>query len=76
VNVFERERARWNCLVTGQMTVVAVNEWGELQSNGIVMAVEFEVEMIVNERRVEADEEERLCVGVVRIRGRWYCSVQ
>jgi len=47
-----------------------------LQSNEIVMAVGSEVEMIVNERRVEADEEELLCVGVVRIRGRWYCSVQ
>jgi len=40
------------------------------------MAVGSEVEMIVNERRVEADEEERLCMGVVRMRERWYCSVQ
>jgi hypothetical protein len=45
-----------------------------LQSNEIVMAVGFEVEMIVNETIVEANEEERLCVGV-RIKGRWCCSV-
>ena len=39
------------------------------------MAVGFEVGMIVNVARVEASEGGRLCVGV-RIKGRWYCSVQ
>jgi len=48
----------------------------ELQSSGIVMVVEFEVEMIVSARRVEVNGEELLCVGVVRIRGRWYYNVQ
>jgi hypothetical protein len=45
-----------------------------LQSSGIVRAVEFEVEMIVNETRVEASAEELWCGGV-RIKGRWCCSV-
>jgi hypothetical protein len=40
------------------------------------MAVGFEVEMTVSARRVEVNGEGLLCVGVVRIRGRWYCSVQ
>jgi hypothetical protein len=40
------------------------------------MAVGFEVGMTVSARRVEVNGEERLCVGVVRIRGRWYYSVQ
>jgi hypothetical protein len=48
----------------------------ELQSNEIVMAVGFEVEMTVSARRVEVNGEGLLCVGVVRIRGRWYYSVQ
>ena len=39
------------------------------------MAVGFGVEMIASVRRVEVNEGERLCVGV-RIKGRWYCSVQ
>ena len=47
-----------------------------MQSNEIVMAVGFEVEMTVSARRVEVNGEGLLCVGVVRIRGRWYYSVQ
>jgi len=40
------------------------------------MAVGFEVEMIVSARRVEVNGEGLSCVGVVRIKGRWYYSVQ
>ena len=39
------------------------------------MAAGFEVEMTVSARRVEVNEEGLSCVGV-RIRGRWYYSVQ
>ena len=59
-----------------QKKVVGVNELGGLQSNGIVMAVGSEVEMTVSARRVEVNGEELLCVGVVRIKVRWYYSVQ
>lgn len=81
-NVSGRERvivlARSNRYAIELNLVVVIDATeGESQSNEIVMAVGYELEMIVDVTKVEVNEGELVCMGKsqvgVRIKGRWCC---